>query len=153
MIDRTIEELRRIAEKTIAAAHIEAKTAWDNGAVVDEMKTILKLIRHAQWRWDWVAAANGLGFHSPVEALRVLGTSIQKGEEARRMLAILFVKRGIKYPVQLPDISTKQKAQAYIGLEMDKLQKDKDDLLKNVVVKWDEDAKKRQGTLIEYKPK
>ena len=93
-----IEELRRIAEKTIAAAHIEAKTAWDNGAVEDEMKPILKLIRHAQWRWDWVAAANGLGFHAPVEALRVLGTSIQKGEEARRMLAILFVKTGNKVP-------------------------------------------------------
>ena len=31
------------------------------------------------------------------------------------------------------------------------MRKDKDDLLKNVVVKWDEDAKKRQGTLMEYK--
>lgn len=94
-----------------------------------------------------------MGFHAPVEALRVLGTSIQKAEEARRLLAIVFVKRGFKYPVQLPDISTKQKAQAYIGLEMEKLRKDKEDLLKNVVVKWDEDAKKRQGTLIEYKAK
>lgn len=155
MYDRQdrIEELKKIAEKTIAAAHIEAKIAWENNAAEDEMKLILKLIRHAQWRWDWVAAANGLGFHAPVEALRVLGTSIQKGEEARRMLAVVFVKHGVKYPVQLPDISTKKKAQEYIGLEMDKLKKDKDELLKTVVVKWDEDAKKRQGTLIEYKTK
>ncbi len=148
-----VEELKKIAEKTIAAAHIEAKIAWDNNASEEEMKPILKLIRHAQWRWDWVAAANGLGFHAPIEALRVLGTSIQKGEEARRMLAVVFVKHGIKYPIQLPDISTKKKAQEYVGLEMGKLRKDKDDLLKTVVVKWDEEAKKRQGSLIEYKPK
>jgi len=90
---------------------------------------------------------------APVEALRVLGTSIQKGEEARRMLAVVFVKHGVKYPVQLPDISTKKKAQEFVGLEIDKLKKDKDELLKTVVVKWDEDAKKRQGSLIEYKPK
>ncbi|NWF88695.1 MAG: ammonia-forming cytochrome c nitrite reductase [Ignavibacteriaceae bacterium] len=148
-----IEELRRIAEKTIAAAHIEAKTAWDTGATEDEMKPILKLIRHAQWRWDWVAAANGMGFHAPVEALRVLGTSIQKGEEARRMLAVVFIKHNVKYPIQMPDISTKKKAQEYIGLEIDKLRKDKDELLKTVVVKWDEEAKERQGTLIDYKAK
>jgi len=148
-----IEELKKLAEKTIAAAHIEAKIAWENNAVEDEMKPILKLIRHAQWRWDWVAAANGLGFHAPVEALRVLGTSIQKGEEARRMLAVVFVKHDIKYPVQLPDISTKKKAQEFVGLNMDKLKNDKNDLIKNVIVNWDEEARKRQGTLIEYKAK
>jgi nitrite reductase (cytochrome c-552) len=148
-----VEELKRITEKTLAAAHIEAKAAWDNGANETEMKPILKLIRHAQWRWDWVAAANGVGFHSPVEALRVLGTSIQKGEEARRMLAVVFVKHGVKYPIAMPDISTKQKAQKYIGLDMEKYHEDKKDLLKTVVVKWDAEAKKRQGTLIEYKSK
>ncbi len=148
-----IEELRRIAEKSIAAAHIEAKIAWDNGATPDQMKSILKLIRHAQWRWDWVAAANALGFHSPVEALRVLGTSIQKGEQARRELAALFVKQGWKYPVELPDISTKDKAQRFIGLNPEKMKADKEEFLKTTAVKWDEEAKKRQGFLYEYKAK
>ena len=148
-----IEELRRITEKSIAAAHIEAKIAWDNGATPDQMKSILKLIRHAQWRWDWVAAANALGFHSPVEALRVLGTSIQKGEQARRELAALFVKQGWKYPVELPDISTKDKAQRFIGLNPEKMKTDKEEFLKTTVVKWDEEAKKRQGFLYEYKAK
>ncbi len=148
-----IEELRRIAEKTIAAAHIEAKTAWDNGATENQMKEILQLIRHAQWRWDWVAAANGLGFHAPVEALRVLGTAIQKGEEARRQLAILFVKQGWKYPVELPDISTKDKAQKYIGLDMPKLKEAKKEFLNTTVKQWDEEARQRQGFLFEYKIK
>jgi nitrite reductase (cytochrome c-552) len=145
-----IEELRRIAEKTIAAAHIEAKVAWDNGATKEQMKNILTLIRHAQWRWDWVAAANGLGFHSPVEALRVLGTSIQKGEQARRELAALFLKMGWKYPVKLPDISTKEKVQDFIGLDMKMLREDKQEFLKTTAVHWDEKAKERQGTLKEY---
>jgi nitrite reductase (cytochrome c-552) len=148
-----IEELRRIAEKTIAAAHIEAKVAWDNGATQDQMKNILKLIRHAQWRWDWVAAANGLGFHAPVEALRVLGTAIQKGEEARRQLAILFVKQGWKYPVELPDISTKEKAQKFIGLDMPKLKEAKQEFINTTLKQWDEEARKRQGYLFEYKIK
>ena len=148
-----IEELRRIAEKSLAAVHIEAKTAWDNGATDDQMKPILKLIRHAQWRWDWVAAANALGFHSPVEAMRVLGTSIDKGGEARRLLAALFIKLGVKYPIDMPDISTKEKAQKYIGLDMEKLNKAKQEFLKTTTVKWDEEAKKRQGFLYDYKLK
>lgn len=148
-----IEELRRIAEKSIAAAHIEAKIAWDNGANDGQMKSILKLIRHAQWRWDWVAAANGLGFHAPIEALRVLGTSIQKGEQARRELAALFVKQGWKYPVDLPDYSTKEKAQVIIGMDAQKLKTAKEEFLKTTTVKWDEEAKQRQGYLFEYKEK
>ena len=146
-----IEELRRIAEKTIASAHIEAKIAWDNNATQEQMKEILTLIRHAQWRWDWVAASNGLGFHSPVEALRVLGTSIHKGEQARRFLAVLLGKLGVNYPVELPDISTKEKAQKFIGLDMKFLIKDKQNFLQTTAVKWDEEAKNRQGTLKEYK--
>ena len=128
-----ILELRTIAEKTLAATHIEAKIAWDNGATEVEMKPALQFIRHAQWRWDWVAASNGLGFHSPVEAMRVLGTSIQKAEQARKEIALVLVKHGIKYPVALPDYSTKDKAQKFIGLDMPMLRADKADFLKTTV--------------------
>lgn len=145
-----IVELKRIAEKTLAAAHIEAKTAWDNKATEEEMKPVLQLIRQGQWRWDWMAASNGMGFHSPVEAMRVLGNAIQKGEEARRALAVILVKHNVKYPIVLPDISTKEKAQKYIGLKMDELKKDKDDFLKNTIPEWDKKAKERQGSLYKY---
>lgn len=145
-----IEELRNIAEINLAAAHLEAKIAWDNGATEDEMKSALQHIRHAQWRWDWVAAANGLGFHSPAEALRVLGTSIEKVKDARTELALVLVKHGLKYPVELPDISTKEKAQKVIGLDMEALNKDKQDFLNSTALEWDEKAKERQGTLIKY---
>jgi nitrite reductase (cytochrome c-552) len=145
-----INELKKMAEKTLAATHIEAKLAWDKGATEPEMKTALQLIRHAQWRWDWVAASNGMGFHSPVEAMRVLGTSIQKAEQARKEIALVLVKHGVKYPIALPDYSTKEKAQKYIGLNMSELKADKADFLKTTIPEWDKKAKERQGTVRQY---
>lgn len=139
-------EIRRIVEKSLAKAHIEAKIAWDNGATEEEMKPVLKLIRHAQWRWDWVAAANGVGFHSPVEALRVLSTAIEKAEQARAMLSVIFVKHSVYFPIAMPDISTKEKAQNYVGWEMEKLKKDKAELVNKVLPEWDKAAEKRQGS-------
>lgn len=142
-----VEELRRIAEKNLARVHIEAKIAWDNGATDAEMKPALQLIRHAQWRWDWVAAANGLGFHSPVEALRVLGTSIQKAQEARILLTEIFVKKGVKTPIEMPDISTKAKAQQYIGLNMPELIKKKNEFITTVVPEWTKKAAEREAKM------
>jgi nitrite reductase (cytochrome c-552) len=142
-----VEELRRIVETTLARVHIEAKTAWDNGATEEEMAPVLKLIRHAQWRWDYVAAANGLGFHSPAEALRILGTSIQKSQEARILMTEIFVKKGVKTPIELPDISTKEKAQEYIGLEMPALMKKKSEFLTAVVPEWIAKAAERESKM------
>ncbi|NTW26448.1 MAG: ammonia-forming cytochrome c nitrite reductase [Lentimicrobium sp.] len=142
-----VEELRRIAEKNLARVHIEAKIAWDNGATEAEMKPVLQLIRHSQWRWDWVAAANGLGFHSPVEALRVLGTSINKAQEARILLTEIFVRKGVKTPVTLPDISTKDKAQSYIGLDMPELLKKKSEFLVTSIPEWTKKAAEREAKM------
>lgn len=142
-----VEELRRITEKNLARVHIEAKIAWDNGATEEEMKPVLQFIRHAQWRWDWVAAANAVGFHSPAEALRVLGTSIQKVNEARILLTEIFVKKGIKTPVEIPDISTKEKAQEFIGLNIAEMQQTKRELLTNVVPQWVAKAAEREAKL------
>ncbi len=145
-----IDELKRLVEKTLAATHMEAEIAWDKGATETEMKAALQLIRHAQWRWDWVAASNGMGFHSPVEAMRVLGTSIQNAEQARKEIALILVKHGVKYPVELPDYSTKEKAQKVIGLNMQELTADKSDFLKKTVPEWNKKARERQGMLNNY---
>ncbi|HEX3072776.1 MAG TPA: ammonia-forming cytochrome c nitrite reductase subunit c552, partial [Ignavibacteriales bacterium] len=145
-----IGQIRVMAEKTLAAAHIEAKAAWDAGATEAEMKPILKMLRHAQFRWDWTAASNAFGFHSPVESLRILGTSVSKAEEARRDLAILLTKKGVAYPIALPDISTKEKAQKYLKMDMEKFKEDKDKFLKTTVAEWDTKAKERQGSLEQY---
>ncbi len=133
---KRVSELRRIAEKNLARVHIEAKYAWDAGATEEEMAPVLQLIRHSQWRWDWVAAANGMGIHSPAEALRVLGTSIQKAQEASLKLTSVFNKYGVDYPVEMPDLSTKEAAQEFIGLDMDKIRQKKDNWKKEVLPGW-----------------
>ncbi len=140
-----IEELRMRAEGALAKAHIEAKFAWDKGASESEMAPVLKLIRQAQWRWDWVAAANGLGFHSPVEAARTLGASIEKAEQARTQLVRVLAKHGYTDEIPIPDISTKARAQAYIGLDMEKFNAEKKEFLATEAPKWDAAAKARQA--------
>ncbi|MGA9116277.1 MAG: ammonia-forming cytochrome c nitrite reductase subunit c552 [Bacteroidota bacterium] len=138
-----ILELRRRAEEGLWKAHVEAKAAWDAGAAASEMEPVLRLLRQSQWRWDWVAAANGLGFHSPVEAGRVLGASIQKAGEARMILARVLARHGSTAEVPLPDVSTKEKAQAFVGLEMDRLRSEKRVFLETVVLGWDSAARSR----------
>ncbi|HSQ75461.1 MAG TPA: ammonia-forming cytochrome c nitrite reductase, partial [Bacteroidota bacterium] len=140
-----VKELLLLAEDALVRAHLEADLAWKQGGSEAEMKPVLTLIRHAQWRWDWVAAANGVGFQSPPEALRTLGTSIQKAQEAHAELVRILAKKGIFEPFVLPDISTKEKAQKYIGLDIARANADKDQFLKEVVPSWDAKATTRES--------
>jgi len=132
--DRVLQ-LRTLVEEALVRAHLEARAAREAGASEDEMAPVLRLIRHAQWRWDWVASANSLGFHSPVEAPRVLGTAIQKAQEARVLLAALFGRHGV-VPPPLPDLSTKERAQAFIGLDMEAAREAKPDFLRGAAAGW-----------------
>ena len=141
-----ISDMRGIAELNLAKAHIEAKKAWDAGATEDEMEDVLQLIRHSQWRWDWIAAANSMGFHSPAEALSVLGSSVQKAQEARIILSRILAKYNVPQPVEMPDISTKEKAQKYLGLNMSDIKAEKEDFLQVTLPKWLEVAKEREAT-------
>jgi len=47
----------------------------------------------------------------------------------------------------MPDISTKGKAQAYIGLDMVAIEAQKLKFLEEVVPKWDAEAKAREAAL------
>lgn len=141
-----VSEMRRITEKNLARLHLEAKMAWDAGATEDEMQDVLQLIRHAQWRWDWVAAANGMGFHSPVECLRVLGTAVNKAQEARVILARIFPKYNVPQPVELPDFSTKEKAQEIAGLNMNEIRRQKTEFKNDLLPLWLEEAAQREAT-------
>lgn len=52
------------------------KQAKENGASDSELKNSQELQRKAQWRLDFIAAENSMGFHAPQEAARVLGEAI-----------------------------------------------------------------------------
>jgi len=133
--DKLIEN-RNILETLLVRSHIEAKTAWDKGASEEQMKDILKNIRCAQWRWDYAAAGHGNSFHSPVETGRIISGGISYAQEARVSLARLLASLGYNREVPYPDISTKAKAQEYIGLDMKKLYADKTAFIKTVVPEW-----------------
>lgn len=50
--------------------------AKEQGASDEDLKEALELQRKAQWRLDFIAAENSMGFHAPQEAARILGESI-----------------------------------------------------------------------------
>jgi len=139
-----IIENRDNLEKLLVRAHIEAKFAWDNGATEDQMKDVLTLIRHAQWRWDYAAASHGGSFHSPVEISRVIASGIEKAQEARILLARELAALGHNEAIPYPDIDTKAKAQAFIGLDIEKLKTEKAVFKQNLLPQWQDEIKKRQ---------
>jgi nitrite reductase (cytochrome c-552) len=46
--------------------------AKDSGATQEQLKPALEFQRAAQWRLDFIAAENSMGFHAPQEAARIL---------------------------------------------------------------------------------
>ena len=44
-----------------------------DGASSEQLAPALEFQRKAQWRIDFIAAENSMGFHAPQEAARVLG--------------------------------------------------------------------------------
>jgi nitrite reductase (cytochrome c-552) len=116
------------------------------------MAPILKDIRHGQWRWDYSIAAHGSFFHAPEETLRVLGSAINKGQDARVKLRVVLAKYGAA-DFEAPDFSTKEKAQALIGLPYDELVEEKNAFIAGLKQEWFEqgrdkgifDARSREG--------
>jgi nitrite reductase (cytochrome c-552) len=143
--DRIIEN-RDELERLLVRAHVEAKKAWDLGASDEQMKEILTNIRHAQWRWDYAAASHGGSFHSPVEIGRTIANGIATAQEGRIKLARLLAQLGHNEEIPYPDISTKAKAQEFVGLNMNQLNAEKQEFLKTLVPEWDKLAAEREAS-------
>lgn len=139
---QSINDLKIKVEDQLVHAHFEAKAALDAGATEAEMKPIQDDIRHAQWRWDLAIASHGIHMHAPEEGLRMLGTAMDKAADARTKLARLLATKGITREIQIPDISTKEKAQQAIGLNMEQIKAEKQDFIKTVIPQWEEQARK-----------
>jgi len=138
---RKCNEIRNRVENELATAHIEAKFAWDKGATEAEMKPVLDLLRKSQWRWDFAVASHGAAFHAPQEITRILSHSLDFASQARLKVAKVLARHGFTADVPMPDISTKAKAQAYIGLDMKQKEADKEKFLNTVVPQWIKKAK------------
>lgn len=138
---RKCNEIRNRVENELATAHIEAKFAWDKGATEAEMKPVLDLLRKSQWRWDFAVASHGASFHAPQEITRILSHSLDFASQARLKVAKVLARHGFTADVPMPDISTKAKAQAYIGVDMKQKEADKEKFLNTVVPQWIKKAK------------
>jgi len=53
------------------------------GATDEQLREALELQRKAQWRLDFIAAENSMGFHAPQEAARVLGEAIDYARQGQ----------------------------------------------------------------------
>ncbi|HBW34972.1 ammonia-forming cytochrome c nitrite reductase subunit c552 [Desulfosporosinus sp. BICA1-9] len=60
-----------------------ATAAKNPAAKADMMNQARSLHRKAQWRWDFISAENSMGWHSPKEALRILGEGIDLARQAQ----------------------------------------------------------------------
>jgi nitrite reductase (cytochrome c-552) len=86
---RTIALLGR-GEDALLDLMDAVKAAKAAGADSVTLKDALALHRKAQWRVDFVAAENSMGFHAPQEAARILGEAIdyaRQGEIAALQVA------------------------------------------------------------------
>lgn len=108
--DKT-KEVRQRVESTLVKAHFDVAAAMQAGANDDELQGPRTLIRKAQLRWDFVAANNGMGFHSPGECLRLLAASLDLASEARTELARILAVHGVTKTIVYPDVSSKIAAQ------------------------------------------
>ena len=133
--------IRMRVEEELTKAHIEAKFAWDKGATESQMKNVLKLLRQPQWRWDFAVASHGAAFHAPQEVTRILGSGLDKSTQARIQIMKVLAQLGYTQDVPMPDISTKAKAQQYIGLDMEAEQQAKQKFLETVIPQWQEEAR------------
>jgi nitrite reductase (cytochrome c-552) len=111
-IQDKVHEGRQRAERTIAQAHFDIAAAMQAGGKDEELAEVRKLVRHAQLRWDYVAANNGMGFHSPQECMRILEAAVDLAGQCRVECARILAKHGVTKAIAYPDFSTKEKAAA-----------------------------------------
>jgi nitrite reductase (cytochrome c-552) len=88
--DRTQNLMIRAEEATVSL--IKAiQTAAAAGATDEQLAGARDMHRKAQWRLDFVAAENSMGFHAPQEAARILGEAIDYARQGE--IAVLAPRK------------------------------------------------------------
>jgi nitrite reductase (cytochrome c-552) len=66
--------------------------AKDAGATAEQLKPALEMQRKAQWRLDYIAAENSMGFHAPQEAARILAEAADYARQGQ-IAALLLIQQ------------------------------------------------------------
>lgn len=115
------KEMMTRAEVSLIALHLEIRDAANNGATDNQLADARKQVSRSQMYWDYVSANNGMGFHAPQETARILTKSLDIAQQTRLAVAKIRFSVGATQSVQIPDISTKEKAQAFIKPFVDEM--------------------------------
>jgi nitrite reductase (cytochrome c-552) len=77
------------------------------GATPEQLAPALDFQRKAQWRLDFIAAENSMGFHAPQEAARVLGEAVDYARQGQiAALTLIPKEKRADVPVIEPGAST-----------------------------------------------
>lgn len=93
--NRTSALLSR-AEEAVVALIGDIQQAQTAGATDDQLAAARDFQRKAQWRLDYVAAENSMGFHAPQEAARILGEAIDYARQGQLALVDLSAAVALK---------------------------------------------------------
>ncbi len=84
--DRTMALMDR-AENAVVALIADINVAQESGTADEQLAAARDLQRKAQWRLDYIAAENSMGFHAPQESARILGEAIDYARQGQLELA------------------------------------------------------------------
>ena len=109
-IQTKVANAKQETEEVLVRAHLDIAAARQAGVADGDLAAARQLVRQAQFRWDFVSAHNGVGFHSPQECTRILGDAARQAQEARLLAARWLATRGVVREPKYPDVSTRAKA-------------------------------------------
>jgi nitrite reductase (cytochrome c-552) len=89
--DRTKHLMTR-SEEAVVSLIVALEHARKKGASDASLEAAFKLHRKAQWRLDFVAAENSMGFHAPQESARILAEAIDYARQGEAEVLKLQVK-------------------------------------------------------------
>lgn len=98
------------AERALAYAHFDIAAAEQAGYDDAALAEPRRMLRNAQFRWDYVRSSNGMGFHSAQESMRILMDAADQAQQARLVVARLLGARGIHEPPRYPDLNDLEQA-------------------------------------------
>lgn len=93
--DRTKALMSRAEEAVVALIH-DLQKAQEAGVAAEQLAGAQALQRKAQWRLDYVAAENSMGFHAPQESARILGETIDYARQGQLEVAKIMQPEALR---------------------------------------------------------
>lgn len=109
-IQQRVWEARLLVEDALVRSHFDIAAAMQAGVGDAALEPARTLVRHAQFRWDYVAAANGMGFHAAQESTRILLAAADEAQRARLEVARLLAAKGISTAPAYPAVGSRAEA-------------------------------------------